>query len=151
MKKEKDLYRNFGTTLIFGLCLLASSPVFGIRPTEERRPIQQATSDSSGEESKKPVEVVQVILRPYGFEPAVLTVDRKEFLLVIRNRTADPEMDLRVEKDSDAGWKTANLTAKAGKAWRNKMNLDVGRYTITDSRRSAFQCKLIITEEKPTK
>src|SRR5215207_6309972 len=94
---------------------------------------------------KRRIEPVFVTLKPTGFEPAELTRPRGLFLLMVDNRSSNP--DLLFHLDGQSGKREhEQQTRRGGKLdWNKALDLPAGRYLLTEANHPEWVCKITIT------
>ena len=93
---------------------------------------------------KRRIEPVFVTLKPTGFEPAELTRPRGPFLLMVDNRSNNP--NLLFHLDGESGKREhEQQTRKGGKLdWNKVVDLPPGRYLLTEANHPNWICKITI-------
>ena len=94
---------------------------------------------------KRRIEPVFVTLKPTGFEPAELTRSRGPFLLMVDNRSNNP--DLLFLLDGESGKREhVQQTRTGGKLdWNKVLDLPPGRYLLTEADHPNWVCQITIT------
>lgn len=101
-------------------------------------PIEHAKS------SKRTIEPVFVKLSPTGFEPNEITRPRGLFLLVVNNRSNNPDISLRL--DHESGRRAHEKHLRGGKIdWREPLDLAPGRYVLSEANHPEWTCSITIT------
>ena len=93
---------------------------------------------------KRRIEPVIVTLTPTGFEPAELTRPRGAFLLVVDNRSNNPELLFHLNSENG---KRAHeqQTHRGGRLdWNKVLDLPPGRYVLTEATHPNWVCKITI-------
>jgi hypothetical protein len=97
--------------------------------------------DNSAQER---VEVERIMISPRGFEPAEIRRPQGPFILAVNNQTGVNEVTLRLEKE--AGNKLREVSMPKGKRYSNNtLDLQPGRYTLTEANHPDWAAQIIIT------
>jgi hypothetical protein len=93
---------------------------------------------------KRRIEPVFVTLKPTGFEPAELTRRRGAFLLMVDNRSNNPELLFHL--DGEHGKREhEQQTRRGGRLdWNKVVDLPPGRYLLTEANHPQWVCKITI-------
>jgi len=93
---------------------------------------------------KRRIDPVIVTLTPTGFEPAELTRSRGAFLLMVDNRSNNP--DLLFHLDAEHGKREhEQQTRKGGRLdWNKVLDLPPGRYLLTEANHPNWVCQITI-------
>lgn len=96
-------------------------------------------------DQKRRIEPFIVTLTPTGFEPAELTRSRGAFLLMVDNRSNNP--DLLFHLNAENGKREhEQQTRKGGRLdWNKVLDLPPGRYVLTEANHPDWVCKITIT------
>lgn len=94
---------------------------------------------------KRRIEPIIVTLKPTGFEPAELTRSRGAFLLMVDNRSNNP--DLLFQLNSEHGKREhEQQTRRGGRLdWNKVLDLPPGRYLLTEANHPEWVCQITIT------
>jgi len=94
---------------------------------------------------KRRIEPVIVTLKPTGFEPTELTRPRGMFLLIVDNRSNNP--DLLFHLNGENGKREhEQQTRKGGRLdWNKPIDLPPGRYSLTVVDHPDWVCQITIT------
>lgn len=91
-------------------------------------------------------EVELVMLRPHGFEPAVITRKPGKFLLVVKNHSGVVEgVALSVRNSAAQSLQQANLPLQRMN-WDSVLNLQPGAYTLTADNNPDWSCSIVISD-----
>src|SRR5712692_645496 len=115
--------------LIFGCTAL----IAGLAIVSARTGHKAATpNNAQGNSRKQRIEAVVVTLKPTGFEPRGITRPRGLFLLVVDNRSNNPDVLLRL--DHESGRREHEERVKDGKIdWRKPFDLHPGNYVLSEA------------------
>ncbi len=94
---------------------------------------------------KRRIEPFIVTLKPTGFEPAELTRPRGMFLLIVDNRSNNPDLLFRLDGENGKR-EHEQQTRKGGRLdWNKPLDLPPGRYLLTETNHPEWVCKITIT------
>ena len=94
---------------------------------------------------KRRIEPVIVTLTPTGFEPAELTRRRGLFLLMVDNRSNNPDLLFRLDAENGKR-QHEQQTRKGGRLdWNKPLDLPPGRYSLTVADHPDWVCEITIT------
>jgi hypothetical protein len=97
-----------------------------------------------GKSERQKIEPVIIVLTPTGFEPNEITRPKGLFLLVVNNRSNNPDITLRL--DHESGRRTHEEHLHGGKIdWRQPVDLPPGRYVLTEPNHPEWTCSFMIT------
>jgi hypothetical protein len=103
-------------------------------------------NDVQGKGPKQRIDPVIITLRPTGFEPKEITRSRGLFLLVVNNRSNNPDVLLRLDRET--GQREHEERVKGGKLdWRKPFDLHPGRYLLSEAYHPEWVCRITITEQ----
>jgi hypothetical protein len=107
-----------------------------------------ATGARTATMSERP-EVELITATRDGFIPGKIKRAPGKFLLVVDDRTGQPETFLRLERvaknESTIRLRDANVT-RTRPNWTEEQNLPTGDYLLTETNHPAWKCKLTITD-----
>jgi hypothetical protein len=93
---------------------------------------------------KRRIEPVFVTLTPTGFEPAELTRSRGAFLLMVDNRSNNPDLLFHLDREN-GNREHEQQTRKGGRLdWNKYLDLPPGRYLLTEATHPGWVCKITI-------
>ena len=95
---------------------------------------------------KRRIEPVFVTLKPTGFEPKELKRPRGLFLLMVDNRSNNP--NLLFHLDGESGKREHEQQTRAGGRldWNKALDLPPGRYLLTEANHPKWVCEITITD-----
>ena len=94
---------------------------------------------------KRRIEPVIVTLKPTGFEPKELTRPRGLFLLMVDNRSNNPNLLFRLDRENGKR-EHEQQTRNGGKLdWNKALDLAPGRYLLTEADHPEWVCQITIT------
>lgn len=100
------------------------------------------------EASPQRVRVLELALRPHGFDAESITVPEGPLRLVINNRAGLKELSLRLEKQ-ERGVTTAlrqeQHARSKGVPWTHALTLTPGTYVLRDLRHARWVCEIVVT------
>lgn len=97
-----------------------------------------------GKSERRKIEPVMITLKPTGFEPKEITRPQGLFLLIVNNRSNNPDITLRL--DHETGRRTHEEHLHGGKIdWRQPVDLTPGRYVLTEPNHPEWTCSFTIT------
>lgn len=117
----------------------ATSDTPPVRPSPKSNagPAPRASTDD-------PLEVENIILTRFGFEPNSITRSSAEFLLSVENRS--PLGDIELHLDRVAGFRLhQQQVAKERPDWRDFFTLEPGDYVLSEANHPDWVCKIRIT------
>jgi hypothetical protein len=101
--------------------------------------------------SMKNPQALVLILQPYGFEPASVTIANRAVQVSVHNRTGKKEIDLdliRVAGPQGQAIAASKVqTTKVDKRrlqWREYFELTPGRYVITEASEPRWRCEITV-------
>ena len=98
-------------------------------------------SQSAAGGKTKPDSVAVIILHAYGFEPGTITRPAGKLLLMIHNRSGEPNVTLHV-KDA-AGRPVHDVPVIKGRHdWQEVVDLPPGRYLLMEDGHSKWTCNI---------
>ena len=86
-----------------------------------------------------------ILLRPYGFEPAVITRREGQFLLVVLNRSGAWEANYLLSTVSNSRLREAKLPRER-LDWHQAVSLTPGDYILTETNHPDWTCKITVTK-----
>ena len=93
---------------------------------------------------KRRIEPVFVTLKPTGFEPAELRRPRGAFLLMVDNRSNNPDLFFHLDRENGKR-EHEQQTRKGGRLdWNKYLDLPPGRYLLTEANHPEWVCKITI-------
>ena len=94
----------------------------------------------------EPPYILQVMLRPEGFEPNVITIPKGKFKLILSNRSGVPDPGIQLSKASGNKEKLKDIPIEEKKSsrWNGLLDLTPGDYVITATANPNWMCKLTI-------
>ena len=117
----------------------ATSDATLVRPSPTSNPSRAPRT--SGEDR---LEVENIILTRFGFEPNSITRSSAEFLLSVENRS--PVGDIELHLDSAAGRRLhQQQVASERPDWRDFFTLEPGDYVLSEANHPDWVCKIRIT------
>jgi hypothetical protein len=117
----------------------AASDTTPVRPSPKSKP-----SPAPRASTNDPLEVENIILTRFGFEPNSITRSSTKFLLSVENRS--PVGDIELHLDRVAGLRlNQQQVAKERPDWRDFFTLEPGDYVLSEASHSDWVCKLKIT------
>lgn len=85
-----------------------------------------------------------ITIYPTGFNPAELTRPKGKFLLLINDRSGLEALDLRLLRENGDGEREAR-TGRNQPRWSGLVNLQPGRYRLTEADHPEWSCLITIT------
>ena len=130
--------------VLVGLVLLTMTALCAVALVSARIRHQSATHIGRAEADKHRIEPVAITLRPTGFEPTELIRPRGLFLLVVNNRSNNPDIELRL--DHESGERQYQERVRGGKLdWRKPLDLRPGRYLLREMNHPQWMCYITVT------
>jgi hypothetical protein len=130
--------------LIFACSIWLAGLVF---VSERTSPRAITLNDVQGNKRKQRIDPVVITLHPTGFEPKEITRSRGLFLLVVNNRSNNPDVLLRLDRET--GQREHEERVKGGKLdWRKPFDLHPGRYLLSEAYHPGWICRITITEQR---
>ena len=131
----------FFITSILGLAVMTvsgHSERWAANNHEENR-----STSSAPEKTDRPHEVEVVTITPDGFEPQQIVRPPGPFLLAVTNRSGFDSLNLQLETEARGKLREKSL-ALTTPHWREVINLQPGRYVVTEADHPEWTFSLII-------
>jgi len=97
------------------------------------------------QKQKQRINPVFVTLTPTGFEPAELTRSRGAFLLMVDNRSNNPNLVFHLDGENGKR-EHEQQTRKGGRLdWNKILDLPPGRYLLKEADHPSWVCQITIT------
>ena len=94
--------------------------------------------------SPSQLEVERITIRESGFDPEEIRRPAGQVIVAVDNRSGLEEMRLRLEREG--GQRLVDITVNRRKLdWRKRIDLQPGRYRLTEVSHPDWLCKIIIT------
>ena len=94
---------------------------------------------------KRRIEAVIVTLKPTGFEPKELTRPRGLFLLMVDNRSNNPNLLFQLNRENGKREHEQKTRAGGKLDWNKPLDLPPGRYLLTEADHPEWVCQITIT------
>ena len=94
---------------------------------------------------KRRIEAAIVTLKPTGFEPKELTRPRGLFLLRVDNRSNNPNLLFRLDRENGKREHEQQTRAGGKLDWNKPLDLPPGRYLLTEADHPEWVCQITIT------
>jgi hypothetical protein len=103
----------------------------------------------TGEAANVAKGVIQLLLRPEGFDSQTLTIDRGRYILILLNRTGLENLALRVSRVVGNSEKPKELMFEGKKKYRidNLIDLTPGDYVITVLEHPDWVCRITAMDQ----
>lgn len=101
------------------------------------------SSSSAPVQTDRPREVEVVTITPDGFEPQEIVRPAGPFLLSVSNRSGIDSLDLHLETEQRGKLREKSLPRETPH-WREVINLQPGRYVVTEANHPEWTFSLII-------
>lgn len=128
-------------TSILGLAVMTVSG-HSERWTAKNHEENRSTS-SAPEKTDRPFEVEVVTISSDGFEPQQIVRPPGPFLLAVTNRSGIDSLDVHLETEARGKLREKSLPLITPH-WREVMNLQPGRYVVTEANHPEWTFSLII-------
>ncbi len=114
------------------------------------QPISAAIIKSSYSplQANEKLESELITVSRFGFMPLAITRPFKDFVMVIENRTADPELNLTLNRTvgNRPTDKVTDVKLKRGRGnWYAHLNLPPGEYELSEASHPEWKCKITLT------
>ncbi len=107
---------------------------------------QESAATQTHTRSTDRLDVLQLTLRPTGFQPSEVTQSNKRFLLRVQNASTLPEVNLRLTKEN--GEREREIPIGRGmRKWREILKLQPGRYMLSEADHPEWRCIIIVTND----
>ena len=104
-------------------------------------------NSTASAQSKKRVDLVILGLRPTGFEPNEIRRNRGPFMLVVHNRSNNPDISFRL--DHESGRREHEEHLQRGKVdWSKPLDLHPGKYVLSVADHPDWTCQITITNDQ---
>lgn len=143
-------------TQLFAVCFITTIAVVGLAlglsnrdadaiASHTRSQPASANAIPPAQTSKTPTQIdyALITLTPSGFYPKEITRPKGQFLLAVDNRVGNKDVALRLVRDNGAKEREKNLV-KGQLRWRQLVNLNPGRYVLTEANRPDWVCNITI-------
>lgn len=125
-----------------------------IHLSEAQRPVSLASSApqqivARTSEAKAPRGVIQLLLRPEGFDSKTLAVAKGRYILILQNRTGLENLALQVSRVVGNGEKPKDVMFDAKKRYRidSLIDLTPGDYVVTVQGHPEWVCRITTRNE----
>lgn len=137
LSKQKKL---LSSLIIACLVLLAGFVL--VSALTFRKP--RSSSSTQSNSHKQHIDAVVVTLQPTGFEPKEINRARGLFLLVVDNRSNNPDITLRL--DHESGRREHEERVNGGRIdWQKPFDLHPGNYVLSEASHPNWVCNIRIT------
>jgi len=138
---------------LLSLALLAAI-IFAIEKrthlTQAQRPASLASTAPrqiaarTSEEANAPQGVIQLLLRPEGFDSKTLAIAKGSYILILLNRTGLENLALQVSRVVGNGEKPKDIIFDANKKYRidSLIDLTPGDYVVTVQEHPEWVCRI---------
>jgi hypothetical protein len=92
----------------------------------------------------QPSQVVVLVVRPHGFQPAQLTISKGRTFFSVHNRTGLNDISMQLDQERGPHLRTVALTRGKG-AWREVVDLTPGAYVISVTENPRWVCRVTVT------
>ena len=104
-------------------------------------------NSTASAQSTKRVDLVILGLRPTGFEPNEITRNRGPFMMVVHNRSNNPDISFRL--DHESGRREHEVHLQRGKVdWSKPLDLHPGKYVLSVANHPDWACQITITNDQ---
>lgn len=97
------------------------------------------------ESGSKHLETELITINPTGFEPKEITRPKGEFILAVDNRSGLGEVFLQLERALPGDHLKDVRVSRKQLDWRERVDLDPGRYLLTEANHPGWACSITIT------
>ncbi len=151
--KQKTRSKWFICIVLLTLTLLAVI-IFAIEKrihlAQAQRPASLASTSpqqieaQSSEAANAPQGVIQLLLRPEGFDSKTLTKDKGRYILILLNRTGLENLALQVRREVGNGEKPKDMMFEGKEKYRidNLIDLTPGVYVVTVQDHPEWVCRI---------
>ena len=110
---------------------------------------QQQIAARSSEAANAPQGVVQLLLRPEGFDSRSLTIEKGRYFLILLNRTGLENLALQVSRVVGNGEKPKDLMFKEKEKYRidSLIDLTPGDYVVTVQGHPKWVCRITAVDQ----
>src|SRR5262245_20096215 len=105
---------------------------------------QQPSAQAIGRRAKLQAELITLL--PYGFMQATITRPKGPFVLAVDNRSGLDVMSLQLTREMGNKIHEVNVPGET-LDWNKVIDLDTGRYVLSEINHPKWGCTLIITAE----
>ena len=128
----------FTVGMIHAKAKIFSPPTFAAIPSDNSTAIQ----------ADEKLESELITVNRFGFMPLSITRPAKGFALIVDNHTADPDLNLRLNRllGNVPADKLLDLNLKRGRGnWYSQVNLPPGEYELSEANHPEWKCKITLT------
>lgn len=110
-----------------------------VEPAKVRTPGEEVRDDPP----PLPADVTLTTLNASGFSPSELAHEAGRFHVVVRNKSGETNLDLRLDGEESSRWTERHALGEV-QGWTAEVELAAGTYTITEARHPEWVCRLSV-------
>lgn len=155
-KQRRIFWPTLSVAALVSLTLVLAAPRIRSAAQSEpaaaqSRPVSAAQSKPPGQVPKERVEMVQITVRPTGFEPAEIEYPPKPFLLAVDNQSGMDSLELELfqeEREGKTRAKIRDLSMSPTSFSKREITvLKTGRYVLREVSHPDWVCHVTIGPE----